>query len=191
MPGPFAEHVGGIALDLVARLETAGVPCAIGGAHALGVWGVPRGTKDVDLNAFVTEDRYEAVLDVLEQAGCHVDRAKCLERARAGSVVVVTKDTYHVDVFFPSIPFDWVSRDRVRSVHHEGRPVPVLAPEAIAIYKLLFFRPKDLVDLANLVSATRGSLDTAWVRAQLVDMLGPDSDRVEEWDKIVRLHGPR
>lgn len=186
-----AEGVGAIALDLVVRLESAQIPCAIGDALALATWGAPRATTDVDLNAFVGPDDYERVLAVLEAGGCQLDRAKCLAQAKGGEVMVAHRDGYRVDVFVPSIPFDWISRDRVRRVGHDSGTVPFLSPEALAVYKLLFFRPKDLVDLANLVSAMRGTLDHAWVRAQMVDMLGEDSDRVVEWDKIVRTHGPR
>ena len=32
-------------------LEAAGIPYGIGGALALGVWGFPRATKDVDVDA--------------------------------------------------------------------------------------------------------------------------------------------
>ena len=136
-------------------------------------------------------DRYDELLSVLESAGCQLDRARCLEQARSGEVVVAHKDGYRIDVFVPSIPFDAVSRDRVKRVARGTSTVPVLSAEAIAVYKLLFFRSKDLVDLQSLVSAMRGTLDHAWVRAQLVEMLGEDSDRVEEWDKIVGMHGAK
>jgi len=55
-------------------LEAAGIDHAIGGALALGVHGVPRGTLDVDLNVFVSEERLGAVFDVLCGVGVTVDK---------------------------------------------------------------------------------------------------------------------
>ncbi len=42
-----------IGIELGTALEKAGLPYALGGALALGVWALPRATKDVDLNLFV------------------------------------------------------------------------------------------------------------------------------------------
>ena len=60
-----------------------------------------------------------------------------------------------------------------------------LSAEAIAVFKLLFFRAKDLVDLERLV-ALRSELDVAYVRRQIVAMMDESDERVEKWDQIVR-----
>ena len=57
--------------------------------------------------------------------------------------------------------------------------------EAIAIFKLLFFRPKDLADLERLNAVQGAHLQRDYVRAWIVDMMGPDDDRVQAWDRIV------
>lgn len=44
------------ALAVARALEQQGVPYAIGGALAFGVWGTPRGTLDVDVNVFVAPE---------------------------------------------------------------------------------------------------------------------------------------
>ena len=61
-------------LALAAALEEAGVSYALGGALALGVWSVPRGTVDVDVNAFVDAGDVAAVVAALSPRGCSRSR---------------------------------------------------------------------------------------------------------------------
>jgi hypothetical protein len=60
-----------------------------------------------------------------------------------------------------------------------------LSAEAIAVFKLLFFRARDLADLERLV-ALRSELDVTYVRLQIVSMMGESDERVAKWDEIVR-----
>jgi hypothetical protein len=67
----------------------------------------------------------------------------------------------------------------------EGRPVWFLSAEALAVFKLLFFRPKDLVDLQRLLAVQGPALDTAYIRRHLVEMMGEDDERTRRWDELV------
>ena len=64
-----------------------------------------------------------------------------------------------------------------------------LSAEATAVFKLLFYRNKDLVDLEKLVAVQGADLDAAYVRRWMVDMMGEDDERVQDWDRIVAEHG--
>lgn len=185
------DDVSELAIVVIDALQAANIPCAIGGALALGVWGVPRGTTDVDVSTFVDASRHSELLDVLARAGCTFDREEALRRAREGDTVFTWKDGFRVDVFVPSIPFYDDAARTVRRVTFRGREVPFVSAETLCVFKLLFFRPKDLVDLAGLVSVQGSALDSAWVRGKLADMLGGDDERVVAWDRIVATHGPR
>ena len=61
-PPPSAPE---LARHLADVLEAAAIPHAIGGALALGVWGFPRATNDVDLDVFVTADALSPVVHIL------------------------------------------------------------------------------------------------------------------------------
>jgi len=52
-------------LRLASALESATLPYALGGALALGVHGVPRGTLDVAVNVFVADDELPRVIRCL------------------------------------------------------------------------------------------------------------------------------
>jgi hypothetical protein len=57
----------------------------------------------------------------------------------------------------------------------------------LAVFKLLFFRGKDIVDLERL-AAVRADIDASYVRKWIVDMMGEDDDRVRRWDAIVTTY---
>lgn len=180
-----------VARRLADALEGAGISYAIGGALALGVAGVPRGTLDVDINVFVPDDRIADVARVLEAAGVRVE-AGAGEHVRRDGMFVGHFEEMRVDLFLPSIPFSYeAQRTRVRVATADGWSGWFLSAEAIALFKLLFFRGKDVVDLARLVAVRGDALDTNYVRRWIVEMMGEDDERVRRWDDIVGRLGAR
>lgn len=188
---PAVERSAAEAAQLIATaLERAGLPYAIGGALALAVAGVPRGTADVDVNLFVSEDRIVDVVATFGGLGMVVDEEDVKAQARARGMFVVRWSGMRIDVFLPSIPFSTeAERTRVRMTDMSGWSGWFLSAEALAVFKLLFFRGKDMVDLERLI-AVRPELDRAYVRRAIVDMMGDDDPRVTRWDDMVKRFGP-
>jgi hypothetical protein len=170
---------------LAEACERAGVPYALGGALALGVHGVPRGTLDVDVNVFVRDDELPPVFSLLAELGVDLDPAAALARVARDGMFVGRWNGIRIDVFLPSIPFsEEAGRTRVRVTDDAGAAYWFLSAEAITVFKLLFFRPKDIVDLQRLV-AVSAALDHAYVRRWIVEMMGNDDPRVRTWDDLV------
>lgn len=172
---------------IATALDSAGIANALGGAIALAAWGIPRATVDVDINVFVNDDRIDEVLDVLERdAGIHIDRRAARRGHRDDGLMVLTgKGGMRIDVFTPSIEFSWEAARTATRQRILGVEVSVLSAEALAVFKLLFFRSKDIADLERLVATQRGRMDLAYVRHHLADMMGDDDPRVEKWDELV------
>lgn len=173
-------------LSLDAALESTDIPFAFGGALALSAWSEPRATRDVDLNVWVDAAGIERTVEVLALAGVDVDEAVAKIDAEQRGMFVGYGGEYRVDVFVPSIPFYEEARRRVRRVPFAGRTIPVLSPETLAVFKLLFFRPKDLVDLERLLQIRGDDFDAAFVREAVAEMMGEDDDRIPAWDRIVQ-----
>lgn len=167
-------------------LRGAGLPHAIGGALALGVAGVPRGTKDVDVNVFVEDDLVPRVIEVLRSVGIALDPDGALARGRRDGMFVGVWDGMRIDVFVPSIPFSREADRTAIEVTVDDWTGRFLSPESIAVFKLLFFRLKDRGDLERLVAVRGPDLDHAYVRRWMVEMMGEDDERVLAWDDIVR-----
>lgn len=182
MTPPSAPELARRIADL---LEDAAVPYAIGGALALGVAGFPRATNDVDIDLFVEVDQLRPVLDLFRRAGWTVDVDDALARAKTRGDFAFTADGMRVDAFIPSIPLYAAARQRIRRAPLEGRPAWFLAPEDLVLFKMLFFRTKDLLDVERLVAFLGTDFDRAYVRRWLIDLVGDDDDRVARWDRLL------
>jgi hypothetical protein len=86
-------------------LGGAGLPYTIGGALALAIAGVPRGTADVDVNVFVPDTRVPDAIDVLMVLGIEIDKPAAVARAQREGMFIGRWDGMRIDVFLPSIPF--------------------------------------------------------------------------------------
>jgi hypothetical protein len=179
-----------LGIALAQALEGHGVEYALGGALAYGQYGIPRATNDVDVNVFVAPDGLAPVFEALRALDVPVDEAAARAAAQDEGLFVVRLGGYRIDVFTPSIDFSWeAARTRVRH-EVEGARVWFLSAEALAVFKLLFFRAKDLVDLERLIAVQGGAVDVAYVRARIVEMLGEEDPRVEAWDRLCAENMP-
>lgn len=168
------------------RLDEDQLPYGIGGALALGVWGVPRATKDVDLSVFATASELSRVLDSLERAGVLVDRTAAardvarigLFHGRLGRIVI--------DVFLSDHPqYNEMQRRCHRITDPSGRAMSFISAEDLALHKLVFGRDKDVTDLEGLV-AVRPEIDLGYVRRWLVQMVPAGDRRLAVLDDLER-----
>lgn len=170
-------------------LEQHAVPYALGGALAYGQYGIPRATNDVDVNVFVEADGLDQVFVVLRSLGVTIDDAAARAAAEREGLIVLRFAEFRLDVFTPSIDFAWeAAKTRVRQRVGDTE-VWFLSAEALCVFKLLFFRGKDIVDLERLVALQWSVLNTDYVRSHIVAMLGADDPRVATWDRLCREHG--
>ena len=164
-PGEVAQRLGD-------RLEEESVEYAIGGALALGAWGAPRFTKDVDLSIFSSVEEFSTVANALERAGMIFDRERApkdIERiglfnGRLGGIVV--------DLFMSGHPhMHEMHRRRKRVETGEGKHLYFITAEDLCVVKLIYGREKDVGDLQRLFAAR--DIDVAYVRGWLAKMPVP------------------
>lgn len=139
----------------------------------------------MDINLFVDHVALGAALDVIEGAGVSLDRAAAVAADAEGELIVGWHERLRVDLFTPSIPFSWEAMWTRVSVEGPRGRAYYLSAEATVIFKLLFFRSKDLADVERLVAVQGVKLDRAYVRGWMVDMVGEGDGRVVAWDRIV------
>jgi hypothetical protein len=165
-------------------LTTAEIPHAFGGALALAYCTEdPRGTRDIDVNAFVRAQEAARVLAALP-AGVLVPQGTAEVVAADGQVRLWWEDT-PLDLFLDYAPLHAQAARGRREVPFAGRQISVLGPVELVLFKALFDRPKDWVDIAAVVEAG-GLTDPAAVRRGLVELVGTDDPRVERWDTLTR-----
>jgi hypothetical protein len=159
-----------VAVD--AALREARIPHAFGGAFALAYYAEPRATIDIDVNVFIGPsgaDRVEAALVPLGVEP-NPDRS-ALERDgqsrwRWGETPV--------DLFFSNAAIHDAMEKGVRRVPFAERRVPILSPEHLLLCKVAFDRPKDWLDIEEMLLLTP-DLDSAEIDRWL-DRLLEDGD---------------
>ena len=170
-------------LALAEALTDAGIPHAFGGALALAYCTEdPRGTRDIDVNAFVPADEASRVLDALP-GDVRVPPATAQQVATDGQVRLWWDDT-PVDLFLDYAPLHEQAARGRRVVPFAGREISVLGPVELVLFKALFNRPKDWVDIEAVVESGAVAQPAA-VRRGLADLVGPDDPRVARWDALV------
>lgn len=180
-----------VASRLADRFDEDGLPYALGGALALGAWGVPRTTSDVDVSVFISETALDGLLDAVERSGAMVDRAEAHRQvARAGFFVAHLGRT-RIDLFVAHHP--WHAEMQTRRVSlstPDGRARWFLSLEDVALAKLLYARPKDARDLERLFAVQAGRLDVSYLRRWLPRMVPPEDARLRLLEDLARRFAP-
>jgi len=174
----LVDQVVGVADSLDAHR----IPWAIGGALALAyATREPRGTRDIDVNVFVSADHAAAVFDALPAGVAHSLADEV--RAHQDDQVRLWWDETPVDVFFAAGQFHHDVDRRCRTVPFASRNIRVLCAEDLAVFKALLDRPKDWVDIATMVEAD--ALDVGTAADRLAGLLG-DEPRVARLRSVGR-----
>lgn len=184
-----APTVASVLARLIDVLEPSGVPYAFGGAIALSAWSEPRATADVDLVLFLDPRRIDEAIALVRAAGVELDEQEARSEVASRGMFSGRAGPVRVDVFVPSIPFDAVAEARRVRTRIAGRDAFVHPPEVLAVFKLLFYRPKDLLDVERMLQVRGEAFDRAFVRAALAEML-PGDPRIESWDEICTRNPP-
>lgn len=174
------------AQQLAARLEELRQPYAFGDAIALGYWAAPRGTLDVDLTLFLPPDRPSDCVQVLQKLGCDVPANEALQSLREHGFCRVSWRGTRIDVFLPLIDFYEDAKQRRKTVDLGDQPIVIWDAETLAVFKMMFFRRKDLADVEQILRTQGKPLNRAWIRDQLEKLYGVRDPRLSQWDEIVQ-----
>lgn len=160
------------AIDVQQRLAADGIRSVIGGALALAYHvSEGRSTQDVDLNVLVPKEEALRALALLPEDVVWNDTH--LEHIhRDGQVRIMwdleTPPPMPLDLFFAEHEFHRVVTDRALWVPMLDAEVPILSATDLTVFKALFDRPKDWVDIGEMASYGAPSLDfdeaAHWVR---------------------------
>jgi pimeloyl-ACP methyl ester carboxylesterase len=158
-------------LALDEALEEASIGHAFGGALALAFYTrEPRATADIDLNIFLEAVEVAHVLGALPFGVAVADGDE--ERARQNDQVRLWWGRTPVDLFFEASPFHLGVAERAVQHRFGDSELPFLAANDLAVFKALFDRPKDWLDIEAMFQA--GALDQAWIVETLTTLVGDD-----------------
>lgn len=169
-------------LALHRALAARRIPHAFGGAIALAYWTLnPRGTSDIDVNVFVPAQEAPKVLAALPAGVSRPDgTAEAIDRD--GQVRLWWEDT-PIDLFFRYAPIHDQAASNRQTVDFSGSPIPVLGPNELTVFKVMFDRVQDWADIDALVA--NDVIDRDTVVEALRPMLPGDDPRLRRWDEAI------
>jgi hypothetical protein len=186
VPEPSASPppVADIAAELAYRLETHNCDYALGGAIALASWAEPRGTIDVDVSFYLSVQDPRQTIDMLRKIGAEYSEAEAVESLTEHGFCRVKFLGRILDVFLPIASIYDAARPRRRRMPIANREAYVWDAETLCVFKMMFFRRKDLADVEAVLRNQGASLDRSWVEQQLLTMYGQRDPRVNQWREL-------
>lgn len=168
-------------------LGRARIAHAFGGALALAYYATPRATVDIDVNVFVGAERYSSVATALGRVigGAFPSKGTV---DRDGQIRVWWGRT-PIDLFFSYDEVHEAMRTAVRSVPFGKATIPILAPEHLLVAKVAFDRPKDWLDIDQMLIAV-DVLDIDEIRRWLIHLMDATDARVLHFhERVSKLRG--
>lgn len=182
---PDPPSVAEVAVQLAELLERAGCDYALGGAIALACWTEPRGTVDVDVSLYLPIDRLGETVAALHNIGAEFSEKTVRESLSEHGFCSVMFLQRRLDVFLPIAAIYDAARGRRKRMLIGAREAWIWDAETLCVFKMMFFRRKDLADVESILRTQGRQLDAPWVENQLVEMYGDRDPRVSEWRGIV------
>lgn len=97
-------------------------------------------------------------------------------------------DRTPVDLFFPQHVLHDVVTTRVLTVPFGGTSIPVISATDLTVFKALFARPRDWVDIEAMLEY--GEVDRREVQRWLLRLLGEGDARVARWSALSARPSP-
>lgn len=172
------------------EFERAGIPYAFGGAIALLYWSEPRGTVDIDINVFLPVSSPEAAFDAVSRLGIAFNREDAAREIETQDQIRLDWGGTFVDLFFAHDPLHDSCRERAVTVDFLGHQFKVLSAEDLVIFKAVFNRGKDWIDIEQLLAIQAERFDTPYVRRWLARIVGEDDARIARLETLTRTYCP-
>jgi len=147
-------------IDLI---NASNVDYLIIGGIAVGVWGVPRVTEDLDLMIFISKKDVKVILKNAKDLSFEFDEKKVIGQAKLVGVFKIFYKHFHLDFLISSLEFEKNALKRKQKVKIFDREVFVPSKEDILLLKIIPGRSKDLLDAEGIVERHKGKLNLRYL----------------------------
>lgn len=146
------------------RLREAGILSAVIGGIAVGMWGEPRVTRDVDIKVLLERDAAPRLLEAISPDYVPLQADPLAALTRTGVLFVQDAQGTRLDLLLSDASFDVKAIERARDVTLQpGLVASVCSPEDLIIYKLVSTRQRDQDDAESVVRRQGEALDDEYV----------------------------
>ena len=137
------------------------------GGVAVGIWGEPRATVDLDFLVSVSIDSFDLLKEKLRESNRFVfihEQPMVFEKVALLRATLKSNPDISVDFLFADSVFKKEALKRKLTVSVMGFPVHIAAPEDLILLKLLSGRPQDRLDAKRILEIQKGNLDHAYLK---------------------------
>lgn len=171
--------------------DKVGLQRSYGGAIAYNYYGPPRLTQDVDVLALIPDIKSPALIEALAEGKCLLGeseprpvelRAALADLRGKAHMATFMRELIRIEIFVPWHPFHSRVLERSPERLLEGKKIRIHAPEDLIVFKKIFDRPKDLMDIKAILLAQSGRLDIARLLSDAKSLLTAQS-----WQELREL----
>ena len=155
--------------SIASVLAQRGIPYAVMGGLAVRVYAIPRFTNDVDLTISLDREELPSLFDSLQSVGCEIPspfREGWLDSVAGLPLFKAefyeTGRSIEIDVFVSETDFQRSLIERRRIIETPAGQISFVSPEDLILLKLIASRPRDLVDVQDILF-TLGQLDLPYL----------------------------
>jgi hypothetical protein len=188
-------------IDLIHELEQVfdrlSIDRSYGGAIACNYYAPPRFTQDVDVLILAPATRMPGLVEELSSIGCTetyhpgappVKLQRILSELRAKPYwTVLYCHGIRIEFFAPWHSFHHRVLERSPSRQLEGRAIRIHSAEDLIIFKKIFDRPKDIIDIKAMLLAQKGRLNLERLRSDAKTLLTDGS--LDELNRLISDFG--
>jgi hypothetical protein len=154
-------------LELVAILDDLRLSYMLIGGVAVGLWGEPRATLDVDLTIWVEPSHLEATVQDLASRLTLRTKQPLESVRRLGLIPVRTSNGVQADMLFGRWPIERQAIERAVWFPIGNTQIRVAPLDYLLFLKLISDRSKDTADAEALMLRHRGKIDLTWLETEL------------------------
>lgn len=163
------------------KLSERAIPHAFGGALAVGYYGEPRSTLDIDVNVFVSTAGWADLRIALDPLDIELGADE--EDLQGADELRLDWDPNSLHLFFSNDPLHERMSEAIRFVPFDGATIPIVAPEHLVVRKALLGRTKDWLDIEQIIVAT-SPLNLQEIEDWLDRMVGRSDPRMKRLAEI-------
>lgn len=152
------------------------IKIAFTGGIAVGIYGIPRTTYDVDGVILVERENLQDFLLILSKQGFKYDRKKPIKVIQNMEFITLIYSKYkmYVDLFLASGEFQRQILQSARSVKFNKIKINIISPENLILLKLQSGRQRDFEDVREIILRNKNKLDFVylekWAKKLYVDI---------------------
>jgi hypothetical protein len=152
---------------VLAALSGLSIPHCIIGAVALGAWGRPRATHDLDLLVLADQEAREGLIARLSSHKITVNQqwlaANPMAKGRVTRFADQANPHYPLDIIYASDPQEREALNHAKTAILHDLSLTVASPEDLMLLKLKAGRPTDFDDVISIAKNPRLQLDLAYL----------------------------